>query len=70
MRKTLSIMLVSLLAIFAFMSTDVKANDMVDYLVEKKIVEGDGSGDFKRLRFFYFHHVDPGLLAVHQRHGS
>lgn len=47
MRKTLSIMLVSLLAIFAFMSTDVKANDMVDYLVEKKIVEGDGSGDLK-----------------------
>lgn len=47
MRKTLSIMLVSLLAIFAFMSTDIKANDMVDYLVEKKIVEGDGSGDLK-----------------------
>lgn len=47
MRKTLSIMLVSLLAIFAFMSTDVKANDMVDYLVEKKIVEGDGTGDLK-----------------------
>lgn len=47
MRKTLSIMLVSLLAIFAFMSIDVKANDMVDYLVEKKIVEGDGSGDLK-----------------------
>lgn len=47
MRKTLSIMLVSLLAIFAFMSTDVKANDMVDYLVEKKIVEGDESGDLK-----------------------
>lgn len=48
MKRKLSIVLIALLTVFAFASVRVEAkNEMVDYLVEKKIVEGDGTGDLK-----------------------
>ncbi len=47
MKRKLSIILVALLTVFAFSFRVDAKNEMVDYLVEQKIVEGDGSGDLK-----------------------